>query len=97
MTRFHVDAAEVASASAFATRSAESIRGEVAAMVAHLSALEGTWQGGAATAFTGVLEQWRGAQAQVEQALDSLSIALSQAAEQYQSAEDAAARLFTPR
>ena len=66
-------------------------------MVAHRGALEGTWQGGAATAFTGVLEQWRGAQAQVEHALDSLSIALSQAAEQYQVAEDTAARLFTPR
>lgn len=95
MTRYHVDAAEVASASALASRSSDTIRSEVAAMMGHLTALESSWQGGAAVAFTGVLEQWRGTQAQVEQALDSLSLALSQAADQYQSAEDAASRLFT--
>lgn len=95
MTRYHVDAAEVASASTRAATSAETIRGEVAAMMGHLTALEGSWQGGAATAFTAVLDQWRGAQVQVEQALDALTVALSQAAEQYQSAEDAAARLFS--
>ncbi|MDN4480116.1 WXG100 family type VII secretion target [Demequina muriae] len=97
MTRYHVDAAEVAAASALASGSAESIRGEVAAMMGHLTALEGSWQGGAAAAFAGVLDQWRGAQVQVEQALDALTVALSQAAEQYQTAEDTAARLFTAR
>ncbi len=97
MTRYHVDAAEVASASALASGSASTIRSEVAAMMGHLTALEGSWQGGAAAAFTGVLEQWRGAQVQVEEALDALTHALSQAAEQYQTAEDTAARLFSPR
>ncbi|WP_084105906.1 WXG100 family type VII secretion target [Demequina sp. NBRC 110056] len=97
MTRYHVDAAEVASASALASRSSESIRAEVGAMMAHLTALESTWQGSAATAFAGVLEQWRGAQAQVESALDAITVALSQAAAEYQGAEDAASRLFTPR
>ncbi|MFN3867074.1 MAG: WXG100 family type VII secretion target [Demequina sp.] len=97
MTRYHVDAAEVASASALAAGSAQTIRGEVAAMMGHLTALEGSWQGGAATAFAGVLDQWRSAQVQVEQALEALTVALSHAAEQYQSAEDAAARLFAPR
>ncbi|WP_062136228.1 WXG100 family type VII secretion target [Demequina aestuarii] len=97
MTRYHVDAAEVAHASSRASASAETIRGEVAAMMGHLTALEGSWQGGAATAFAGVLDQWRGAQVQVEQALDALTVALSQAAEHYQSAEDTAARLFTAR
>lgn len=97
MTRYHVDAAEVAAASSLASTSAETIRGEVAAMMGHLTALEGTWQGGAAAAFAGVLDQWRGAQVQVEQALDALTVALSQAAEQYQTAEDTAARLFTAR
>ncbi|MFW7413796.1 WXG100 family type VII secretion target [Demequina sp. SO4-18] len=97
MTRYHVDAEEVATASARASGTAETIRAEVATMMGHLTALEGSWQGGAATAFTGVLEQWRGAQVQVEQALDALTVALSQAAEQYQQAEDTAARLFAPR
>ena len=94
MTRFHVDAAEVAQASALAQRSGDTIRTEVAAMLGHLTALEGTWQGGAAAAFAGVLDQWRGAQAQVESALDALSTALSQAASTYEEAEDAATRMF---
>ncbi len=94
MTRFHVDAAEVAQASAIAQRSGDTIRAEVAALVSHLTALEGTWQGGAATAFTGVLDQWRAAQAQVEGALDALSAALGTAATAYQDAEDAATRMF---
>lgn len=97
MTRYHVDAAEVASASTLAARSSDTIRTEVAAMMAHLTALQGSWQGGAASAFAGVLDQWRGAQVQVEQALDSLTVALSQAAQEYQTAEDSAARLFSAR
>ncbi|WP_084039268.1 WXG100 family type VII secretion target [Demequina sp. NBRC 110053] len=97
MTRYHVDAAEVASASALAARSSDTIRSEVGAMLGHLTALESTWQGSAATAFAGVLDQWRGAQAQVESALDSITVALSQAASEYQTAEDTASRLFTVR
>jgi early secretory antigenic target protein ESAT-6 len=97
MTRYHVDAAEVASASTLAARSSDTIRAEVSAMMAHLTALQGSWQGGAASAFAGVLDQWRGAQVQVEQALDSLTVALSQAAQEYQTAEDSAARLFSAR
>ncbi|MFV0633735.1 WXG100 family type VII secretion target [Demequina sp.] len=97
MTRYHVDAAEVASASGLAARSSDTIRAEVAAMLGHLTALQGTWQGGAATAFAGVLEQWRAAQAQVETALDSITVALGQAATEYQNAEDSASRLFSVR
>ncbi|GIG53707.1 WXG100 family type VII secretion target [Demequina activiva] len=97
MTRYHVDAAEVASASSLAARSSDTIRTEVAAMMGHLTALQGSWQGGAATAFAGVLDQWRAAQMQVEQALDALTLALAHAAQEYQSAEDSAARLFSAR
>jgi early secretory antigenic target protein ESAT-6 len=97
MTRYHVDAAEVASASSLAARSSDTIRAEVGAMLGHLTALQGSWQGGAAAAFAGVLDQWRGAQVQVEQALDALTVALSQAATEYQNAEDSAARLFSAR
>ncbi|WP_062077901.1 WXG100 family type VII secretion target [Demequina globuliformis] len=97
MTQYNVDAAEVATAAAQAHTSGEAIRTEVTAMMAHLTSLEGTWQGGAATAFAGVLDQWRAAQAQVEMALNSLSGALNQAAEHYAGAEDAAAQLFSAR
>lgn len=97
MTSYHVDAAEVAGASALASRSSDTIRAEVAAMMGHLTALQGSWQGAAATSFAGVLDQWRAAQAQVEAALDSISLSLSQAASEYQLAEDSASRLFAPR
>ena len=91
---YHVDSDEVAAAAARASRSGESIRAEVAALFANLQALEGTWQGSASTAFAGVLAQWRGAQAQVESALASLSQALGAAAAGYADAESTAARMF---
>lgn len=92
---YHVDSDEVAAAAARAGRSAEAIRAEVAGLVAHLGALEGSWQGSASTAFAGVLAQWRGAQAQVEAALASLTQALGAAATGYADAEATAARMFT--
>ena len=95
MTQYHVDAAAVATASSMAARSAEALRTEVAAMMGHLTALEGSWQGGAANAFAGLLQQWRGAQLQVESALDNITLALGQAAQQYQAAEDTASQLFS--
>jgi len=91
---YHVDSDEVAAASARAGQSAEAIRAEVAALVAHLQALEGSWQGQASTAFAGVLTQWRAAQAQVEAALGSLTQALGAAATGYAEAELTAARMF---
>ncbi len=92
--QYHVDAAEVAAASARAAQSADTIRAEAAAMLAHLSSLEGSWQGSAAHAFTEVREQWRAAQVHVESALDSISRALGQAARSYEEAELNAARMF---
>lgn len=94
MTQYNVDAAQVANASTLAANSAEALRAEVGAMMSHLTALEGSWQGGAASAFTGLLQEWRAAQVQVESALDNITVALGQAAQQYQSAEDNASRLF---
>lgn len=94
MTQYNVDAAQIAQGAKRATASGETIRAEVAALVGHLTALESSWQGGAASAFVGVLDQWRGAQAQVETALDSMGIALGQAAQEYESAESQASRLF---
>ena len=91
---YHVDSDEVAAAAGRAGRSAEAIRAEVATLVAHLGALESSWQGSASTAFAGVLAQWRGAQAQVETALASLTQALGAAAVGYADAESTAARMF---
>lgn len=97
MTQYHVDAEQVAAASASAQRSGETIRTEVSALLQQLNALDGSWQGNAALAFASVLDQWRAAQVQVDMALESLSVALNQAADHYSQAEDAAARLFSGR
>ncbi|WP_430868389.1 WXG100 family type VII secretion target [Demequina aurantiaca] len=94
MTQYNVDAGEILRGAQRASHSGENIRAEVAGLLGTLTALEGTWQGGAASAFTGVLEQWRAAQAQVESALDSMGVALGQAAQEYESAETQASRLF---
>ncbi|WP_062379628.1 WXG100 family type VII secretion target [Demequina pelophila] len=92
--RYHVDAAELASASARAGQSAAAIRAEVAGMMAQLVALEGAWQGSAAMAFAGVRDQWQGAQLHVEEALDAITSALAVAAQSYEEAETHATRLF---
>ncbi|MDN4477504.1 WXG100 family type VII secretion target [Demequina sp. SYSU T00039] len=92
--QFHVDAAEVAAAAARTAHTADAIRGETAAMLAHLTALEGSWQGSAAAAFGDVREQWRAAQVQVEAALDAITQALGAAARSYEDAEATATRLF---
>ncbi|WP_062304680.1 WXG100 family type VII secretion target [Demequina subtropica] len=92
---YHVDAAEVSAVSARAARSADAIRGEVAALMAELTRLDSSWRGGAATAFADVREQWRGAQAHVESALDAITQALGHAARSYEDAEATASRLFS--
>ena len=94
MTQYHVDSAEVAQASALAARSAQAIRSEVSGMLAHLRALEGSWQGGAALAFADIVQQWHATQLQVESALDEITVALGQAAQSYESAEETASRMF---
>ncbi len=95
MTQYHVNAAEIAEAASRATASANTIRSEVAALVAQLNGLEASWQGGASHAFGALLAEWRAAQAQLEHALDSISTGLSQAASEYEFAESSAMRLFT--
>jgi len=92
--QYHVDAAEVAAVSARTAASADAIRAEVAAMMAHLASLDASWQGSAAAAFGDAREQWRGAQAHVEAALDAITGALAHAARSYEDAEATAARLF---
>ncbi len=92
--QYHVDASEVSAVSARAAISANTIRAEVAALMAELVRLDGTWQGGAAAAFADVREQWRGAQTHVEHALDAITQALAHAARSYEEAESTASRLF---
>jgi len=94
MTQYHVNAEDIAQAGSRVTASASAIRGEVATMMATLTGLEASWQGGASHAFSALLSEWRAAQAQLEHALDAISTGLARAAVEYASAESSATRLF---
>jgi WXG100 family type VII secretion target len=70
------------------------IQGEVGALLGQLVNLQGSWTGQAATAFQGVVSEWRSTQQRVEENLASINQALGSAANQYSEAEAANARLF---
>jgi 6 kDa early secretory antigenic target len=94
MAQFEVDSDRIMEASGRTKTSAQTIRAEVAAMMAHLTSLQDSWRGSASSAFTGVLEQWRGTQQQVEASLDSIALCLDSGSRQYEDAESSALRMF---
>lgn len=94
MVQFNVDSAQVAQGALSARRHGEAIRAEVQSMTALLTQMEGTWRGGAATAFQSALGQWRMTQQQVESALEALANALDAAARQYAEVENVNMRMF---
>ncbi len=97
MATYAVNSDEVAAAAARTTATGESIRTEVAAMMADLQALQDSWGGVAAVAFAGCAAQWRATQAQVEASLDAIAAQLSAAAGVYADAESQSASLFAGR
>ena len=95
MTRYQVDSEAVLSTTVTSRAAMGRIQSEVAALVAQLTALEGTWSGQAATAFQTAVSGWRVTQDQVDQSAEALGQALSQAGQQYAEVEQANARLFS--
>jgi WXG100 family type VII secretion target len=94
VTRFQVDSAAVAGASAAVQASAVQLGAEVDRMMRHLLELQGSWQGRAATSFADVVAQWRGTQEQVRTSLEEIQRALAAAGRQYEEVEQATARMF---
>ncbi|MDO5034594.1 MAG: WXG100 family type VII secretion target [Actinomycetaceae bacterium] len=94
MTVFYVDPAEVARASAMVRASADALRSEVAAMMAHLDALQASWSGTASAQFAEVAANWRSTQVLVEQSLDEIGLQLATAASAYSDAESQTTALF---
>ena len=94
MSRYEVDSAQVAQASAAVRASTAAIRSEVAAMMRHLADLQSGWRGGAATAFGAVMADWAVTQARVEESLDAVTVALGAAATSYADAEQHVQRMF---
>lgn len=95
MSRFEVDSARVAQASAAVTGSVGSINAEVERMMRNLLDLQNSWRGQAATQFQGVIGDWRATQERVRQSLEDISSALNAAGQQYAEVEQANARMFT--
>lgn len=94
MAHYVVDSASLAASAAHTQAIAGQIRGEVAAMMSQLHALESSWTGQAQLAFAECATRWQAAQAQVETALEGISAALSQASATYADAESHACSLF---
>ena len=72
MPQYQVDSEQIQSSSAAVNASIQSIRQAVQGMYGNLNNLQSVWRGGAATQFTAVAEQWRAAQQQMEQSLESI-------------------------
>jgi 6 kDa early secretory antigenic target len=94
VTVFQVDSEAVLSATNAVRASIGRIQGEVSGLHGQLTSLQGSWSGQAATAFQGVIGDWRTTQQRVEESLGNINQALTHAAQQYAEIEQANARLF---
>jgi WXG100 family type VII secretion target len=95
MTTFQVDSEAVLSATSAVRASIDRIQAEVGGLHGQLTSLQSSWSGQAATAFQGVITDWRATQQRVEEGLAAINQALTQAAQQYAEIEAANARLFS--
>lgn len=95
MTRYQVDSEAVISATGAVRSSITRIQSEVAGLHGQLTNLQSSWTGQAASAFSGVVAEWKITQQRVEENLAALNQALTQAGQQYAEIEAANARLFS--
>jgi WXG100 family type VII secretion target len=70
------------------------IQAEVSGLHGQLTQLQSSWTGPAATAFQGVVSDWRATQQRVEESLAHINAALAAAGRLYADAEEQNARLF---
>ena len=94
MSRYEVDSSRIALASTTVGAAVESLRTEVSSMNVHLIDLQSSWQGSAAAQFAGLMEDWALAQKSVEDSLDNITLALTQASTLYSDTESQAGKLF---
>ncbi|WP_230671771.1 WXG100 family type VII secretion target [Rathayibacter sp. Leaf248] len=96
MTRYQTDIDAMTTMTGTAHGYMDRIQTEVSGLLAQLTGLEAVWQGQASNAFQGVVGVWRSTQAQVDEGLATITLALGTAAQQYADTEQANARLFGP-
>jgi len=94
VSRFEVDSAQVAQASAAVAGSAQQIGAEVDRMTRHLLELQSSWKGQASASFQSVAADWRATQERVRASLEDIQRALAVAGQNYAQAEEAATRMF---
>ncbi|MDR1394405.1 MAG: WXG100 family type VII secretion target [Bifidobacteriaceae bacterium] len=95
MSTFQVNSETLSMVASAANGSISAIQAEIATLNGHCAELSSVWTGAAATAFNGAIEQWRGAQRSVEEALAALSQCLVSAGHSYAEVEQANMALFT--
>lgn len=95
MAQYHVDSAEIMQASAATNAVAEQLRSNAASMLAQIQGLQTSWHGAGANAFADCATRWHHAQIQMEQALDSIALALQQASTHYEQTEAAITGMFS--
>ena len=94
MTRYQVDSEAVLSATGAVRSTISRIQSEVGGLHSQLTNLQSSWTGEAATAFSGVVAEWRATQHRVEESLAAINQGLTHAAQQYAEIEASNARLF---
>lgn len=94
MTRFHVDADALLSATSTTTATIGRLQAECAGLTSQLGALQSSWTGSAATAFQALVAEWMATYQRLEQNLAALNHALGHAGRQYADTEQQAASMF---
>jgi early secretory antigenic target protein ESAT-6 len=94
MTRYQVDSEAVAAATGNVRAAVGRIQAEVSGLHGQLVNLQSSWTGPAASAFQGVVGEWRATQQRVEENLAAINASLARAGQLYSDAEEQNARLF---
>ncbi|WP_159501319.1 WXG100 family type VII secretion target [Microbacterium sp. 18062] len=94
MAVFSVDSDAVFTATTAIRGTVDRLQSESTSLMAQLNALQASWTGAASGLFQGSVEQWRGAQRTVEDALATINLALTAAGQQYAEVEQANMSLF---
>ena len=94
MTRYQVDSEAVLAATGAVRSTIGRLQSEVGSLHGQLVQLQSSWTGEAATAFSGVVTEWKSTQQRVEENLAAINQGLTRAGQQYAEIEAANARLF---
>ena len=93
--QFTVDTERIQAASGDIARISTEIDGQVTAMMARLTGLQGAWTGSASARFESLVSEWQGTQTLVRTSLDSIGSVLAAAGAHYAETEAQTLRMFS--